>query len=293
MTFDSFIDAAWRDHGDDARAVAKRLGDGIAMLGDESQMVKLAAIAHHVYGEHLGEWRAGIAFVEYLAKLPMYDVRGESGHALRRFASSLALSENEGSEFGELIDSLTPSDRIRVSAMAASNLSQRDTPRATRLLEQALDDARRAKLDSTDPMNRALAVAGNNVACTLEEKTERSSAERDLMILAAQAARHYWQLAGTWVETERAEYRLAMSWIKAGEPDRAREHAQWCIDIVAANDGDATERFFGWEALAQVERAAGDPEGFSQALTHAREAFAALPESDKAWCAESLDKLQA
>ena len=108
MEFSKFIDRAWQDHAADPRAVAQRLSDGIALVTQESQIGKLANLAHHVYGEHLGEWRAGIGFIEYLARLPMYTPQGDSGQALRRFASSLALSESESSDFGELIGALPP-----------------------------------------------------------------------------------------------------------------------------------------------------------------------------------------
>ena len=53
----------------------------------------------------------------------------------------------------------------------------------------------------------------------------------------------------------------------------------------------ALERFFGWEALGVVERAAGNTTGHQQALAQARESFAELAESDRGWCQASLDKL--
>jgi hypothetical protein len=186
---------------------------------------------------------------------------------------------------------MSASDRIRVGAMAASNLAERDTTRAQRLLQDALELAQRAGLPASDPMNRALAVTGNNLACALEEKAARSAEERALMILAAQTGRRYWELAGTWLETERAEYRLAMTWLQAGDPPRAREHAQACLAIVAAHDGPALERFSGCEALGLAERAAGNAGGHAQALADARAAFAELDPADRAWCAASLDKL--
>ncbi len=140
-------------------------------------------------------------------------------------------------------------------------------------------------------MHRALAITGNGLACTLEEKPDRTADERALMILAAQTARHHWAIAGTWLETERAEYRLANTWLQAGDLVRAREHARACLEIVAANDGAALERPFGWEALGLVERAAGNATGHAPALAHARAAFTELDASDKSWCAESIDKL--
>lgn len=289
MGFSTFMEKAWNDHATDARAVAQRLSEGAALVADESQLAQLATLAHHVFGEHLGEWRAGAAFIEGLAALPAYAPEGSSGQTLRRCVASLALCGDAGADLG----ALAPSDRIRVAAMAAASLAERDTPRAMRLLQGALDQAGRAGLDAADPMNRALAIAGNNLASTLEEKAQRSPEERELMILAAQAARHYWGIAGTWLETERAEYRLAMTWLRAGDAPRARTHAQNCLDIVAANGGPALERLFGWEALGLVERAAGNTVGHAQALARAREAFAELDEADKGWCAESIAKLAA
>ena len=289
MDFNNFMSQAWDDHATDARAVAQRLHEGVALVADEPQLARLADLAHHVHGEHLGDWLSGIAFIERLATLPAFVPVGPSGQTLRRCLASLALSAGDESD----IAALSPSDRIRVGALAASNLAQHDTTFAGRLLRDALDRARASGLPATDPMNRSLAVTGNNIACTLEEKPGRSDDERALMILAAQTARHYWAIAGTWLETERAEYRLAMTWLQAADLAQARTHAQNCLEIVAANDGAALERLFGWEALGLVERAAGNATGHAQALVRAREAFAELADADKAWCAASVDKLAA
>lgn len=289
MDFSTFIDAAWADHAADARAVALRLEEGMALATDEAQLARLANLAHHLHGEHLGEWRTGIAFMQRLSTLPSFTAAGESGQTVRRCVASLDLSERSNFD----LDSLSLSDRIRVAAMAAANLVERDTPRAMQLFRHALAQAEHSGLGAADAMNRALAVAGHNLACTLEEKPARSAAERELMILAAQTSRRYWERAGSWLEVERAEYRLAMTWLQAGDMARARAHAQACLNIVAANQGEALERFFGWEAMGWVERAVANPSGQALALAQARAAFAELDESDQAGCAASLDKLAA
>jgi hypothetical protein len=289
MDFDTFIGKAWEDHATDAAAVACRLGDGLALVGDEAQLNRLMHLGQHVYGEHLAEWRNGVAFLERLVALPSFVADGASGQAHRRAIAGLRLAQGADAETARL----SVSDRIRVGAMAAGHLAAHDTARAGRLLEDALDLARRCGLPTDDPMHRTLAVTGNTLACTLEEKADRSADERALMILAAQTARHHWALAGTWLETERAEYRLANTWLQAGDLARAREHAQACLDIVAANDGAALERLFGWEVFGLVERAAGNATGHAQALARARAAFAELEPADQAWCAASLDQLAA
>jgi hypothetical protein len=289
MDFDPFIAQGWDDHVADSPGVAARLqSTGMALVSQTAQIAPLAHLAHHVFGEHLGRWQDGIDLIQRLAALPLSQTDATVASALRRFTASLMLAAGDADPRA----GLNPSDRIRVAALAAASLAERDTARAIALFQQALAEAEAAGLPDTDPCTRALAATGNNLASTLEQKAGRTAAERDLMILAAQTARHYWALAGTWLETERAEYRLAMSWLQAGDAVQARRHAQLCLEIVQANGGLALERFFAWESLGLAERAAGNAAGHQQALAQASQAFAALEEADRSWCEVSLEKLR-
>jgi len=292
MDFDTFINQGWDEHVSDSPGVAARLqARGPALLTQESQIVPLAHLAHHVFGEHLGRWQDGLQFAQQLAKLPLCTPGGAAAQGLHRFMASLQLCAGGPDERA----ALSASDRIRVTAMAAASLAERDTPRALTLFEEALTQVDTAALQGTDPCTRALAVTGNNLASTLEEKPQRTADERRLMILAATTARRFWALAGGWLETERAEYRLAMTWLQAGDIPRARQHAQNCLGIIAAQvpSAPALERFFAWEGLGTVERAAGNATGLAQALAQTEAAFAALDEADLGWCQASLDKLKA
>jgi hypothetical protein len=284
--FDAFINQAWNDHGADAAGVAERLaGQGLALATGAAQVAPLAQLVHHVYGEHLGRWHDGDALLQRLA--PLADAVGAA--ALGRCRASLALCAGDA----DPRPAMSASDRIRVGAMAAANLVEHDSLRAAMLLQQALDEADGAGLAADDPANRALAVTGNNLACAMETKADRSPAERELMIQAAQAGRRFWALAGGWLETERAEYRLAMTWLQAGDLDQARGHARECLAIVQAQEAAALERFFAWEAIGVVERAAGNAAAHGDAVERARAAFAGLDESDRGWCGAELDKLAA
>jgi hypothetical protein len=284
--FDSFLNQAWADHAADATAVAQRLAaSGIGLVASEAHATALAHLAHHVWGEHLGQWQAGVDFMQRLGAQPACGSAGVA--AVQRCTASLHLCAGRDLDLA----ALPASDRIRVAAMAAANLAGSEVARAMALFRQALAQAESCGLPGSDPMNRALAITGNGLACTLEEKIPRTPAERELMILAAQTARRYWAVAGTWLETERAEYRLAMTWLQAGDEAQAREHAQHCLDIVQAHDGPALERFFAWEALGRVAHAAGNAADHQQALAAAHDAFAALEGGDRSWCQASLDKL--
>jgi hypothetical protein len=287
MEFNTAMSQAWKDHADDAPGVALRLPSLLPLAADEAQLERLAALIHHVHGTHLGQWEMGAAALAPLRSASAYRDDGSSGQALRRALASLALSA------GTPPASLSPSDQVRVHAMAAENLTAHDSARAMQLFQTTVDLAQRSGLPDSDPMHRAVAVTSHNLACTLEQKTERSDDERALMIMAAQSSRHHWERAGTWLEVERAEYRLAMSWLQAGDLAQARQHAQTCLEVIGANDGAALERLFGWEALGRVERAAGNAVGHAHALAKAREAFAQLSPDDQGWCAESVEQLAA
>ncbi len=287
MDFDSALAQAWNDHADDPLAVATRWPELRSLVVDEPQIERLAVLMHHVHGAHLGEWAQGAEALHSLRALSAFRDNGASGQSQHRALASLALCANADGP----ADALSASDRIRVGAMAAENLSTRDLARADALLRQTLELAQRSGLPDSDAMHRTLAGVMHNLTCTLEEKPDQSADERALMVLASQASRHHWERAGTWLNVERAEYRLAMTWLKAGDPVQARRHALACLAIVAANDGPALERLFGWEALGLVERAAGSEAEHAHALRMARAAFAELSEDDQVWCKASLDKL--
>ncbi len=283
----AFIDQAWQDHGDDARGVADRLPQALAMKADEGELLRLIGLAHHVLAEHLGAWQEGLDYCERVRALPAFDAALESGASLSRVQAALKLS---GALADERAD-LSTSDQVRVTVMAAANLALLDTERAASLLQQACNDALAAALPASDPAPRSIAASANGIAATLEENPARTSGETALMLAAAEAARRFWEIAGTWLEVERAEYRLAMSCTQAGQLERARGHARQCLTIVQAHDNVALEVFFGFEALAAVERAAGNAAAFADAVSAAREAFSRLGEGDVGWCQASLDKL--
>jgi len=186
---------------------------------------------------------------------------------------------------------MTASDQCRVAAMAASNLAAFDTARSAVFLEDALAVAR--GLPDADPGVRALAANSNGIAGTLQERAPLEPAQRELMLRAAQVARTQWERAGTWLEVERAEYRLALCWLAAGNAAQALQHAKLCDAIVRENGALPLESFFAAEALALPARALGDITCHAEAAATARQAFAALSPDDQAWCRATLDKINA
>ncbi len=287
MTFDEFLNQAWNDHATQSEQVASRLSDATSLIEKNDQIPPMAHLITHVLGEHLGFWDKGIHLLQQLKAIPAFESASESNKAIARSIASLELAGGKR----QSVDDLSVSDQIRVLAVAASALSEQKNPEmAQKLFGEALDKGQLG-IEKADPANRALAVTGNNLACALEEKTTRTKSETDLMILAAQTGRKYWEIAGSWLEVERAEYRLSQTYLKANDFARALEHAQTCLEVAQENNAPPLELFFGYEALALVEKARSNSIGFSKAVEQVKTNFEKLNSEDKSWCESSLIKL--
>ncbi len=287
MTLDKFLETAWNDHADRPQEVADRLAGALHLMDTSDHIPPFTRLLTHVYGEHLGQWRRGIELLDAVRALPAFDGSIAVAGALARNRATLLYCDGDPAALGPL----SPGDRVAVLAAAAAALAGRtDFGRALAAYTEALDLAK-AGLPAGSPAIRALAVGGNNIAAALEEKNDRSAEETEGMICAAEGGLAYWKLAGTWLEEERAEYRLARSLLEAGRPQPARESAVRCVRICADNDAPALEQFFAQAVLASAERAAG--EGAASAATRARAMalFEQLPEDEKPWARSTLRDL--
>jgi hypothetical protein len=286
MTFATYINQAWTDHATQSEKVAKEFATAASLVETNDQLAQLVGIVTHVMGEHLGRWDEGIKTLKALEKNSKFLTGTETEKTILRSIEVLKIGSGQGPD----LNSFTISDRIRIMAVAASALSERDTARAIELFSKSLDLSKTG-LDRKDAANRALAVTGNNLACALEEKRNRSQGEIELMILASQTGRKYWELVGTWLEISRAEYRLAMTFLQANDLAKALQHAQTCVELCQENKAGDMDMFYSYEVLATVERARCNDVGFQKALDKAKHYFETLNPEDKTWCEASLKKL--
>lgn len=293
-SLDTWIAEAWSRHADAPQAVADELPGQFDLAASDANVAALAHLTQHVLGGHLGAWARGQALLMALShsagKRGVLEPDGRAEADIGRYVAALALAKGGTDRRTQY----AAEERIRISALAASNLVDHDAGRAGMLLDEALALAEANPLPAGSPALRALAVAGNTIAAGLEQRAERDDAQRSLMLAAAQVGRSYWEKAGGWLEVERAEHRLAHSWLKAGgadAADRARWHAQECLRIVEANQAPALERFFGLEVLVLAERAAARHDAAAAALRRMEEAYVELSDDDKPWCRDSLVKL--
>lgn len=287
MVFDDFIKQGWNDHGDRAPEVAERLASSSGLIKTAADISAFAKLVTHVYGEHLGRWSDGIALLESLRGLPAWDAAPAAAGAVAGGIAVLRCASGDGAA----LEQLPVEDRISALATVASTfMGRHETGRALAAFSSALQLARPG-LPPGSPAFRALAVGGNNLASALESKTDRDDAETKGMIAAAEAGLKYWKLAGTWLEEERAEYRLARSLLQAGDPAGAMAAARRCIEVCEKHQAPPFERFFGHAVLAIAQRAAGDAAGFAESRGRALQCHENVPQDEKPWCETELKEL--
>lgn len=293
MDLDAFVSKGWQDHAGDPAAVFTRLPEGVPLVQTPAHAAALAGLIVHVAGEHLGRWGDGIALLERVRTHPACDPAAPEGRAVARSFAVLSRCAGDGAAEARWLGAdASSSERVRVLATAASALAgQRRVRQAAADFVEALRLAGDG-LPGGDPGNRALAVTANNLAVELEERPARTPEETALMLEAARAGRRFWALAGGWLQVERAEYRLAMSHLAAGQAARALEHAERCLAVVLENGADAVERVFAHEARARAKHALADATGARGARDEATAALGAVTdEGMRAQCAESLARL--
>jgi len=288
MTIDAFLDAAWSDHGEHPQDVAERIAASFHVVQAPEDVAPFANLLVHVYGEHLGLWQRGVELLESLRQLSAFDGSAVAAGSIVRGVAVLCYASGTPAA----LEALPAEDRVRALATASSALvGRREFAPAIVAFTQALRTAQ-AGLPLDSPANRALAIGGNNLAGALESKRDRVAAETEAMIAAAEAGLKYWKLAGTWLEEERAEYRLARSLLEAGEPSAAVEAAKRCLAVCEQHDAPPLEQFFAHAVVALARRAAGDTARFGTHRGIATSHYERIPESERQWCTSELEELE-
>jgi tetratricopeptide (TPR) repeat protein len=286
VTFENFITQAWSEHAECPAVVAEKLVGAIDMIESVDQVPPLVQLITHIYGDHLGQWEDGLKLLAEISKQDGVRANTETEMSIRR-ARAVFLTAADALD---TLEEFSLSDQIRIFAGAAGALcSQGNYDRGSRFLKIALSKVK-ANLPKGDPAYRAVAVTANNLASSLAEKVDRSNDETELMLMAATAGRTYWEIAGTWLEVERAECRLATVHLAAGQLDTALQHAQMALEICETHRAPPDEIFWAYEAIARIEFARGNRD--SQAFKRAEELIERMGPESRTWCEPSFKKLQ-
>lgn len=285
MHIDPFIAQAWDDHGDAPEAVADRLAPATAAVRTPAQAAAFAALAAHVMGEHLGRWAAALDLIATLAPAAAPDPAARDG--LARQAAALRWAAGDAAALA----GLAPDHRVAALAMAASLVSGRgDLGRAVAAYDDA-EAAAAAGLPDGSLAPRALAIGGDNLAAALESRAARTPAETAGMLRAAAGGLRWWREAGTWLNEERAWWRLARCRLVAGDAAGAADAARQGLAVCAANDAPPFEAFFLHVVSARAHAVQGDAAAQADARAAALAAHARVADDERRWCAADLETL--
>jgi tetratricopeptide (TPR) repeat protein len=241
-----------------------------------------------VYGEHLGLGEPAINLLLKLRLGPflVHHSDPDCDRAIQRTIAGFELLTGNESNF----NLLSLSDKIQSLLLATlSSQVQLEVNRSGLFYQKTLLLA--LDLATNDPVNRTLAITSNNLACALEDKamqSELTEHEKDLMLSAAMTARKYWEIAGSFLEIERAEYRLAQSYRKLGDYQKSFVHASKCLEIVLHHQLPDLEIFFAYEVLALVEKAQKNTRSFEMLKLKIQEVFDRLEKTDQEWCQKTI-----
>ena len=286
MNFDEFIDTAWNEHGDRPQEIAERLAVALPMMAAPAHVAPFARIVTHVYGEHLGQWQSGIALLEAVRRAPIYSEAPEVGGVVKRGIATLRYAGGDVAA----VNPLGAEERATVLAAAASALTAHgEFARALEVYAQAV--ALAGQLPKGSAAFRSLAAGGNNLSAALEERTDRDEFQTQGMVAAARGGVTFWRMAGTWLEEERAHYRLARSLLAAGQPTEAIESARQCAEVCLEHDAPAFERFFAYAVLARALREDGRMDDYADMRDEALAWFERVPDVDREWCEADLAEL--
>jgi hypothetical protein len=255
----SELQELWRRHADDADRV---FGGAVALAArcDGAEVPGVVGLIVHVGAEHLR--RDG----EVSAALDAVERRFPGTPAVAR--SRLALAAVADGSIGAL-GALSPEDEARALAVVSGLAGDRGLDALASAVVGRMTQLS-GKLPAGGDAVRAVAAAGNNLACVLELREARTAEADATLRAAALLARTTWERAGTWVEVERAEYRLAMTHLALGDPQAAVAHAETCLAICRGNGGDPGELVFACAAVGRACAAAGATRRAREALTWGR-----------------------
>ena len=286
-----WLDQAQSQHADQPLAITAALTARAASLPADADGAEAIRLAEHVWLAHAADTSGLQAFLDALPATLSDDA--STAPSLQRADGALAWLA------GQVAKTQPDATRWRVLqnvvlAMAAQGRSAE----ALGLLQA--DEATARALGPSDA-GQAFAATANNVASHLQDRPRGDEARDSLMLQAAAIARRAWENAGSWMQVERADYRLALCHAAAGQGAEAVEHARRCLadcmaDCVAAGDqADALEHFFAHEALVRAHRAAGDAAAAGAAVQRMQVLLADIAEADglRAWCADVLSALPA
>ncbi|WP_176057066.1 hypothetical protein [Paraburkholderia sp. BCC1876] len=202
----------WQDHTKKPEGVAERLWTRLSSPMGESDLVELAALASHVFGEHLGDWQNGIRYLEQLGH--------EHPHASLACCSRVKRQQAvlvKAQDSTVRLDSFDEQDQFYITALALPAITlQRSAQEGEEIFTEAIQLM--VALDSR-AQRRLFGVVTANLVCDLLERSTLSGGERNFLVTLAEKSYGIWSQEGDESDREKAGFRLVQCYQKCRMPE--------------------------------------------------------------------------
>jgi hypothetical protein len=266
---------------------SERLARELEAAAEEDVIPGLLApflhLSAHAIGEHLGDWPRMLALGRRVldGKRPSADTARAwgrlyvaavlAGDYLVAVDAELAYLMAAGEDFSAAL--------LEMRFMLANALvGARRIAEGARLYRGALDAAR--QIQRSPVLDRAIAVASNNLGWELYEMGARTPDENALMQLARDVSLEFWRKCGDWINEERGLHLQAVIANATGDPKAGLTSAHAALAIIDANGARPFDAATLHLARAASLAALGDVEASEAAIASADAVAAKLASED-------------
>jgi len=273
------LNDGWNYHDSESERLAREL-EAAAEAGIEFNVVApFLHLSTHAIGEHLGDWARALRLGKRVldGQTPtletakawgrLYVAAVLAGDLIEAANSELSYLKAAGDDFGAaLLD-------MRFMLAGALVASSRACDGA-RLYRGALDLV--GQIRQTMLLDRAIAVASNNLGWELYEMSSRSADQDALMQLCADTSLKFWLKCGDWINEERALYLKALVSNVTGSPQSGLADADKALAIINSQGKRPLDAALLNLVRASCLAALGDTNGRLRAIGDADAAAASL-----------------
>lgn len=146
------------------------------------------------------------------------------------------------------------------------------------------------ELDMDFTTHKKMAIDLFNLTWDLIEKQDRTEAEDDTMVYAANASRYHWGIVGSPLNFARGEWQISRVYAILGRVEPALHHANKSLKLCLEHDLGDFDLGFAYESLARANAAKGDQAEQERNIELALQTASKIDkEENKNWLLKNID----
>ncbi|MEH7440784.1 hypothetical protein V7201_00500 [Bacillus sp. JJ1122] len=146
------------------------------------------------------------------------------------------------------------------------------------------------ELDMDFTTHKKMAIDLFNLTWDLIEKQDRTEAENDSMVYAANASRYHWGIVGSPLNFARGEWQISRVYAILGRAEPALHHANKSLKLCLEHDLGDFDLGFAYEALARANAVKSNLAEQERNLELALQTAARIVnEENKNWLLKNID----